>query len=65
MSRESRLCLDLHRGHYEARLLCGGYLSPFERLRETGTAQFSRVSPFTRLNSATLFVTSLSPRLRA
>jgi hypothetical protein len=38
---------------------------PFERFRGTGSVQFSRISPFTRLNSAMLFVISLSPRLRA
>ena len=47
-------------------VLTGGYLSSVERTRRTGrVVQFSSVSPFTRPNSAMLFVTSLSPRLRA
>lgn len=42
-----------------------GYSSALERERRTRSVQFSSVSPFTRLNSAVLFVTSLRPRLRA
>jgi len=42
-----------------------GYSLSLERERLTGAVQFSTVSPFTRPNSAVLFVTSLSARLRA
>jgi hypothetical protein len=46
-----------------ARVLTGGYLSSVARTRRTGrVVQFSSVRPLTRLNSAMLFVTSLSPR---
>lgn len=49
-----------------ARVLTRGYLSSVARGRRTErVVQFSSVRPLTRLNSATLFVTSLSPRLRA
>jgi hypothetical protein len=41
------------------------YSSPLERGRRTGSVQFSSVSPFTRANSALLFVTSRSPSVRA
>ena len=46
-------------------LVGAGYSSSLERDRRTGSVQFSSVSPFTRPNSAVLFVTSLIPRLRA
>ena len=42
-----------------------GYLSSVERERRPGSVQFSIASPFTRPNSAVLFVTSTRPRLRA
>ena len=46
------------------RLAGAGYSSSIERERRRGRVQFSTVSPLTRPNSAVLFVTSLSPRLR-
>ena len=38
---------------------------PLERVRRTDSVQFSSESPFTRPNSAVLFVTSRSPSVRA
>lgn len=47
-----------------ARILTSGYGSSVGRVRRTGrVVQFSSARPCTRLNSAMLFVTSLSPRL--
>jgi hypothetical protein len=46
-------------------LVGAGYPSSIERERRPRHVQFSTVSPLTRPNSAVLFVTSLSPRLRA
>lgn len=41
------------------------YSSSLERVRRIGSVQFSSVSPFTRPNSAMLFVTRRSPSARA
>jgi len=41
------------------------YSSSLERERRTASVPFSSVRPFTRPNSAVLFVTSRSPRVRA
>ena len=62
---ESLFGLDPLRSHIAGGLAGAGYSSSVERERRTGSAQFSIVSPFMRPNSAVLFVTSLSPRLRA
>ena len=56
---------DLLRRHCAGTVFVGAsYWSSLERERRTASVQFSSVSPFTRPNSAVLFVTSLSPRLR-
>jgi hypothetical protein len=62
---DSVVWLDPLRPHVSDCRTAARYSSPLERVRRTGSVQFSSVSPFTRPNSAVLFVTSRSPSVRA